>query len=162
MGTVQNLAIQNVETPTLDHLDVVCPEFLSYMSPVRAQHLVLSGFQGHYAKEAIDKAKYCASYAEYVQCICFVTDGLTQFEAVLENGRGLPKTAQNVCISMATRYGRVVSGYDVGRIIERNCFTLRRITSDGEIYVDIELLSSVRVMDVLSTVKCFFEARSCT
>lgn len=84
------------------YVDAICPEFLSYMSNVRAQHMVLSGFHGMYMAEAVDKAKYCASYAEYVQCICFDLEGIDQFEAVLENGRDLPKTAQNLCISMTT------------------------------------------------------------
>ncbi|KAH7711152.1 hypothetical protein AAVH_21539 [Aphelenchoides avenae] len=179
--------------PDLNHFDVVSPEFLSYVSNARAQHIVLSGFAGdcrpwhgfnyppwHHMAEIIDKAKYCASQVEYVQCVCFLLDGIDQFETVLENVREFPRTVENLRISLAWAPGGtspipaarlnpkrkgiseprvlphgVVSGYEVAQIIERNSSNLRRITLDGQIYVDIEL--NLRVVDVSSAVERFFK-----
>lgn len=107
-GNVQCLDNRNNLMRHFKHLDVVCPEFLTYMSNVRAQHIVLSGFGRHHMREAIDKAKYSALHAEYVQCICFESNCIDQFEAILENGRELPKTTQNLCISMRTPYRKKI------------------------------------------------------
>lgn len=108
------LANRYFGVPDLNHFDVVSPEFLSYVSNARAQHIVLSGFAGdcrpwhgfnyppwHHMAEIIDKAKYCASQVEYVQCVCFLLDGIDQFETVLENVREFPRTVENLRISLA-------------------------------------------------------------
>lgn len=76
------------------------------MGGIRAQHLIFKGFSGPFFAEAIDKAKYSALNAQYVQCLYFVVNDAEQLGAVLKNNRELPKTAENFCITMRSHNGK--------------------------------------------------------
>lgn len=120
------------------------------MKHVRAQHIVFRGFQELFIDEAVDKAKLCASKAEYVQCLYFSLDAVEQLSAVLSNNRELPWTVENLCVLLEPSHGRRLIDGRVLACIFRSCAPiLKSITFDGPVRTIICLRNVDHAMEYI-------------